>query len=188
MDKLLKDNLINKSELINKRHKYLGLDAVQAAFLAKIFINNNEENNKLNLESVSQKMSLDDESTKKVLAPLITCGLLSVESIDGNEFFNFENLIKRLLETYLPPKNSSTLSEKLEWIKDETHIDIENIEIKNIVNNIDWSTIVEVVKALSEKNEVSVPLFVSMINSIVKDNTKQNETIKSILDINWLEK
>ena len=41
LEELLKDNIINRSTLVIKRHEYLGLDATQAAFVAKIFVDNN---------------------------------------------------------------------------------------------------------------------------------------------------
>ncbi len=184
---LLKDNIINKSELINKRHKYLGIDSAKAAFLTKIFITNNEDFTKLSLERISELTELESETANHLIKSLIVDGLVTMENSDGNTEFNFEVVIIKLLSTYLPPTNNSPIETKMAWIEKETTLDSKNDQLVSLIKTTEWEKVISVVEVFVNQNEKTIPLFVSMLESTVTSTKKQDENIKSILEINWLE-
>ncbi len=184
---LLKDNIINKSELINKRHEYLGLDSAKAAILTKIFVAKNENLKVLTLERISELTELEIEAVKLLVKSLIVEGLVTMENIDGASSFNFEVIIDKLLATYLPPKDNSPIETKIAWIERETTLDGKNETLLSLIKSTDWKKVISVVEVFKNQKEKTIPLFISLIESTIESSKKQDENIKSILEINWLE-
>ncbi len=187
---LLNDNIIDKSKLVEQRHEYLGLDATQAAFLAKIFINNEDSYERVSIRKLSELMNVDIETAQSIIEPLITNGLLGFVNEEGKSYFDFEKLIKKLLSSYMAPTESDLKEHKVKWIGKKLDFllsDNNIIELRKIVDTTDWNIILKVMEKMSEQKDHTFPLLVSFIQSAVNNNEQKKEQIKSVMDVNWLE-
>ncbi len=186
---LLNDNIIDKSELVNKRHEYLGLDATQAAFLAKIFINNKDCYENTNLNEVAELMGVNIDTARSIIEPLIINGFLTL-IVEGEEHkVNFNTFIEKLLSSYSTPLNDSTIDHKLKWIDSKIDFiinDDNRNELKTIIEKNDWEIISNVIDKLSEQTEQNFPLLISFINSALNTKQVKDERIKSLMEVNWL--
>ncbi len=189
-DDLLKDNIIDKSSLVKKRHEYLGLDAVQASFLSKIFIDNDKQYDKVNIEELSTLMNINVETAQEVVKPLITKGLVEVINEDNNTLFNFNGFINKLLSSYTAPTSDSTREQKVKWICKKVEFlvtDHNKSELFSVVESHDWNIIMNVISKFEEQKEQSFPLLVSFLQSALNKKEDKEKEIKSIMDVNWLE-
>lgn len=187
---LLNDNIINKSELILKRHEYLGLDAAQAAFLSKIFVDNREDYTKLDINEIASLMSVDTNTAETIVRPLVTKGILGIVSNNGDTFFNLEQLVTKLLETYAMPMESSKKELKINWITKQIGFDLSNdniIELERVIDTYDWTTILNVIEKFDEQSNKNFPLLISLITVAANSKEKKENQLKSVMDVNWLE-
>ncbi len=187
---LLKDNIINKSELVNKRHKYLGLDAAQAAFIAKIFVSNKESYDKLSLEEVSKLMEVDIETARIITKELVISGYLLVSIINGKEIFDFNSIINKLIMSYSSPTEESPIEDKIDWVSKKVSFELTNDNIdqlKDVIEKLDWNVFATVIAKFIDQNDQSFPLLDAMLNSISNNGNTINKKIRSTLQINWLE-
>lgn len=186
---LLLDNIISKSELVIKRHEYLGLETAQAAFLAKIFVNNRESYSEVKLSKVADLMNVDIEVAKLIIEPLIIDGLLPMKTVDEIIYLNFDLFITRLLESYEEPKESDSIDEKLKWIDWKVNLiltDNNKEQLREVIKNTKWDVITKVINKLSEQDGYSFPLLISFIDSAKSDFDIQKEKVSEILNVNWL--
>ncbi len=190
LEELLKDNIIDRSTLVIKRHEYLGLDATQAAFVAKIFINNNECYKDIDINEVSELMGVDTETSKAILESLITKGLLLVSENENNTpIFNFDFLITKLLNCYETPIASSTIEKKLTWIETQVEFEVNEQmkeEFKKVISGMEWEILVELIKKSTQHSEQTFPLLMSLINSSPINKESKDNKVKEILEVNWL--
>ncbi len=190
LNDLLSDNIINKSELVIKRHEYLGLDATQAAFLAKIFINNKECYREVDIETVSNLMNVDVATAQTILEPLLTKGLLGFNNKEGKSYFDFQKLIEKLLASYSAPSFSDSKEQKVKWIGKKLDFiltDDNVIHLNEIVEKTEWDILVKVIEKMANQKNQTFPLFVSLVETISNNIDAKREQIKSVLDVNWLE-
>ncbi len=190
LNELLNDNIINRSELVNKRHEYLGLDATQAAFMAKIFINNKECYKDIKLNEASELMGVDIDTSKAILESLITNGLLMVGQDENNEpTFDFDFLICKLMECYDTPISKSDISKKLDWIESKVAFEVTDQmkkEFTKVISGMDWNILVEIIKKSTEQSEQTFTVLMSMINSAPINKEAKDQKVKEILEVNWL--
>ncbi len=187
---LLKDNIINKSDLVIKRHEYLGLDATQAAFLAKIFVNNEQSYNNLRIEDIAELMDVNIDTANVIIEKLITDGYLLLSNCeDGNgHLFNFDTIIEKLMMSYSSPLASDSIERKLDWINEKVSFELTNEnkdELIKILNNIDWNVAATAIAKFIDQDKQTFPLLVSFFQTISISDTG-NERVKSILKHNWL--
>ncbi len=190
LNDLLNDNIINKSELVIKRHEYLGLDDVQASFLAKIFINNNESYSKVDIDELSKLMSVDIETVQAILKPLITSGMLGIINEDNKTFFNLDQFINKLLNSYSTPGDNDHPDAKVKWILNRLTFILtdDNIsELRRMIDYYDWNIILKVIEKMGNQSDQNFPLLVSLLNVATTKKEENESQIKSILDVNWLE-
>ncbi len=190
LNELLNDNIINRSELVTKRHEYLGLDATQAAFLAKIFINNKECYKDIEINEASELMGVDIDTSKAILESLITKGLLMVGTNENNEpTFDFDFLINKLLHCYKTPISNSNIDKKMEWIESKVDFEINEQmkdEFTKVICGMEWDILVEIIKKSTEQSEQTFPVLMSMINSAPVNKEAKDQQVKQILEVNWL--
>lgn len=187
--KLIEDNIINEFELINKRYEYLGLDAAQAAFIAKIFINEREVWKKINPAKAAELMGVELETSKAIIEPLIINGFVKIENNNGEVNLNFDYLIEKLLASYIEPDASSPLNHKLKWFISEIDIELndENVkELTSLIEKNDWVLMTKVLDEFNKQNNSTFPLLITFIQAASKEKQQQNEKIKSLMEINWL--
>lgn len=186
---LLDDNIINREELFNKRYEYLGLDSAQAGFVSKIFLSKRENYSNLDVKEVSSIMSVDETTAQKILTPLITQGLILLEKENDKTVLNFEHMFEKLLSTYIIPSENSPVNLKVNWIVDKSELDLNesNIkELKDIVENHNWNTLIKVVENFVGQKDKTFPLLLSLIKVTTNSKDKLNNDIKSVMDVNWL--
>lgn len=186
---LLKDNIINKSELVIKRHEYLGLDVAQATFLAKIFVNNNESYEKININEIAKLMDVNVDTAKEIVSLLITKGLVKFTIENEDLILNFDTFIIKLLSSYSKPENDSAIDQKLKWIDTKVDFIINDnlrVQLLKIIENNNWDAISKVVDKFAEQNEQNFPLLVSLIQSALDTREEKENEIKSVLNTNWL--
>ncbi len=190
LNELLRDNLINRSELVNKKHEYLGLDATQAAFVAKIFVNNNECYSKIDINEASELMGVDIETANAILQPLITKGLLLISENENKvPEFNFDFLVSKILDCYDTPIQSSNIDSKINWIKTKVNFEVNEQmeeEFKKVISGMDWDILVELIKKSTTHSEQTFPLLMSLINSSPINKEAKDNKVKEILEVNWL--
>lgn len=187
---LLNDQIINKSELINKRHKYLGLDAAQAAFIAKIFVNNNDKNTIITQSDAAELMGVEEPSAKKIIEFLVLEGLVKVTENNSEVKFDFEFLIEKLISTYLPPSSSSSIEQKVDWAVKVIGIEFSNenrIELTDQISNTNWDLVLVAINEFKSQTNKTFPLLVSLIKAINNDKKENDGKIKSLMQVNWLE-
>ncbi len=187
---LLNDQIINKSELINKRHKYLGLDAAQAAFIAKIFVNNNDKNTIITQSEAAKLMGVEEPSAKKIIEFLVLEGLVKVTENNSEVKFDFEFLIEKLISTYLPPSSSSSIEQKVDWAVKVIGIEFSNenrIELTDQISNTNWDLVLVAINEFKNQTNKTFPLLVSLIKAINNDKKENDGKIKSLMQVNWLE-
>lgn len=187
---LLNDQIINKSELINKRHKYLGLDAAQAAFIAKIFVNNNDKNTIITQSEAAELMGVEEPSAKKIIEFLVLEGLVKVTENNSEVKFDFEFLIEKLISTYLPPSSSSSIEQKVDWAVNVIGIEFSNenrIELTDQISNTNWDLVLVAINEFKNQTNKTFPLLVSLIKAINNDKKENDGKIKSLMQVNWLE-
>ncbi len=187
---LLSDNIINKSELILKRHEYLGLDAAQATFLSKIFVNNREDYSKVQIKEIASLMSVDIDTAQSIMGSLVTNGMLGIKSENGETFFDLEKLIIKLAETYSMPSEACKKETKVKWITSRLGFDLtkDNIsELEDAIDNYGWETILNVIEKFDDQSNKNFPLLISLISVAANSKAKKESQIKSVMDVNWLE-
>lgn len=187
--KLINEGLINKSKLILKRGEYLNIEKNQILFLSKIFENDNFDFFNLKLDDISKNLVLEKKEIFKYLKKLITEGLIEFKQ-DGDKFyFNFNFLINKLIETYLPPNDSASFEMKYFWMKNNVDLKFANKhekELKEIINNNNWNHLLIVFEEIIDMENVNWPLFISLIDSKTIKNSTKKDDYNKILKINWL--
>lgn len=186
---LLKDNLINKDELIIKRYSYLNLDKSQAKFVSKIFKNKKLDYSQLTIEEISLSLSVDYETAETIVLTLVTNGYIKLINLEEEIKFNFEPLIYKLIKTYSSPKSKDNIDEKINWIKRKVSFELTNNNIQELIkiSNENWDSVLLITNKISESKEQNWPLFISLYNTYINKNIEKSNQIKSILDTNWLE-
>ncbi len=187
---LLKDNIVIKSDLVIKRHKYLGLDATQASFLAKIFVSNEASYSNLNAQQVAELMDVDIDTAKLIIERLIVDGFIAISNngATNEPTFNFDLIIEKLMMSYSSPLEEDSIEKKIEWVNNKISFELtdENkIEIEKLINNTEWNSFATAVVKFIDQNEQTFPLLVSLIKT-VSTNKNSNSSIKAILEHNWL--
>lgn len=187
---LIKDNVLDKEQLVLKRSEFLNIGKVQILFLSKLFTKKDLNFSRLTLKEVADNMSISNQAAESLTKELVVKGLVKIKSKDGEFKFNFNTLINKLIESYIAPNNSSNQDEKLNWaIKTISFkLTTSNIEdLKLIIKENGWENLkIAITKLISMEGQTWHQL-ISMYESLgVKESTDINE-LKLILNKNWLE-
>lgn len=187
---LLRDDLLNKEQLILKRYKFLGLDEIQARFLSKIYADKNIDPTSLTMDDISKVFGVDKTTAETIMQELVSTICVSVKSDDNGMSFDFEILINRLVKTYFSPHESEDVETKLFWSINKIGFELtqENInDLKKMINSEDWNKLSTVIERTSENDDGNWPLFISLWNSLTVKDSQKNDHLKNVLDRNWLE-
>lgn len=189
---LLKGNVIDREKLLLERFSFLNIDEKQVIFIAKILRNNNIDFSNVSIEDISKTINMSDETSKNIIESLISDSYIAVISTPNGLRFNFNKLTKILLETYLPPKENSTLTKKVKWILEKVNFDKEQLNeafLSEFVEKSEWKKLLFIIEKISTSTieKVTMPLIITSYESIAKTK-ESNESLKEILSSNWLEK
>jgi len=97
---LLEDGIIDKEQLVLKRHKYIGLKKQEAIFIAKLFKNKEIKEHTFSISKLANILNLSEESIQVLIRTLIASNCLKVINKDKQITFDFNYTIVKLLETY----------------------------------------------------------------------------------------
>ncbi|BDU67477.1 MAG: hypothetical protein TYPL_1300 [Candidatus Tyloplasma litorale] len=191
LESLLKDNLINKSELILKKYKNLNIVYAEAKFLSKMFVDKNQNFSNLTIEKICELLDVSNKTAEKIVHCLLKKNFIKYRQINNTSYFDFEFLIEKLLNSYLPPEENSKISQKITWIDSELDIELtkENkMELQKIISNNDnWKQIVKIINKISEIKDKDWSMVSAAISSFNSNFEFNSDKYKEILDSNWLE-
>ncbi len=187
---LIKDNVLDKEQLVLKRSTFVNIDKVQVPFLAKLFTKKELNFNKLTLKEIADNIAIPTDAAEALTKELVGKGLVGIKSKDGEFKFNFNTLINKLIESYVAPEHSSTPEEKLNWAVKTINFELTEAnldDLKLIIKENGWENLkIAITKLISIEGQTWHQL-ISMYESLgVKETTDTNE-LKLILDKNWLE-
>lgn len=191
LNKTIEDNIIDKEKLVFKRYKFLNIGKDQAQFISLIFKSKGLDYKNLSVDQISSILNLDIETVNKILSNLVTNSIVKVnQSPEGETTFDFDYLVVKLMNTYLPPKEDSSMDLKLSWIINSLDLELNDEnknQLKNYINDRKWSSVCDVVNKLADiEDTITWPLLSESLD--VHDSTsKTNKDIKKVLDNNWLE-
>ncbi len=189
MKKLIDDDVIDRKKIIIKRHKYLGLDLIQAKFIAKIFDNDLDHSN-LTIKDISNKINIDENITKIIIQNLLKNNSIKVNSSNSELSFNLEVMIELLVKSYLTPEDSDSIETKLNWVKNSLSFELNknNIEELNVfLINDNWNKISIITNKICNDEKANWPLFTTMMDALTNKKASSDIKLKNILNKNWLE-
>lgn len=188
--RMIQDDILDKEQLVLKRHHFLEIDKIQAQYIAKLFSNKELKYSCLNLDDIANELAIPKPAVETLVKGLVNNGNISVENIDGKLTFNFDKLINRLIESYITPKNSESTEFKLNWAIKTLKFELteKNIEELNmIIEESGWNNLAVVINKISTIKEPSYSQLISMYETLgAKENT-DSQQLKDIMDLNWLE-
>lgn len=185
---LIKDNIIDKEKLVLVRSNFLGLEDVQVKFIAKIFAKKRDSYS-FNIKEISKIFKTNEDTSMKILQNLVVQGYVSFSIKNDKQIFDFLCLIKKLLETYLPPEKNSSFEQKEFWIQKNIEFILtdKNIEVlKDILEQNEWSDVVKIIMSFKEVKINNWSIFKNIFILEKEKIIKRNIKIKKTLDKNWL--
>ena len=190
IEQLVYDGVINKEQLVLKRHQYLNLDLQQAQFVSKLFRNSSLNFSNLTLQEISKEFGTDEKTAQVILQTLLSESCIQLVNIEGVVFFNLNFLIDKLVDSYFVPEDKASHKMKINWVKNSLSFKLtdDNLtELNQLVDSGNWSKVSIVVTKLVNDKKSNWPLFMAIFSAISNKQAKNSAKLKSVLDQNWLE-
>lgn len=189
-NQLIKDDVLDKEQLILKRHRFLDIDPIKAQYIAKLFKDKELDTSSLTLKEIANSTSIPVESAEALTKELVAKGLVSIKN-EGNEYrFNYDTLVNKIIKSYIAPEHERPTSEKLNWVVKTLTVELTDANINDlelIINEDGWENLKIAINKIVTLEDQTWHQLISMYEALgAKEKTESNE-IKNILDKNWLE-
>lgn len=187
---LIKDNVLDKEQLVLKRSSFLNIDPVQSQYIAKLFANKELNFNKLSLKEISDTASIPVNAAEALTKDLIKTGLVGIKKEEENFFFDYNVLISKIIESYIAPTNDSTEEEKYNWTVKTINFELTDSnksDLRLIIKENGWDNLKIAITKIMAIDGQTWHQLMSMYEALGVKETTDSQELKAILDQNWLE-
>lgn len=187
---LIKDDVLDKEQLVLKRYQFLGIDRIQAQFISKLFLNKELEFNCLSIKDIADTINIPADATEAMTKELVSKGIVGLKTIEGEFKFDYNTLINKLIESYIAPLNNSETESILNWIKLTLDFELTESNISDlrlIINEKGYDNLKVAINKLITMSDQTWHQLMSMYEAIgIKEKT-DTQDLRHVLKQNWLE-
>ena len=189
---LLKDHVINKKDLLMRKHDLIGMSREQAMLIMNV-ISLEETGSKINTNSIQKTFAYKKSELEQILADLMEQDLVKIKMTKQGLEFKFSDLWIKLLKTYITPgkdAKASDLESYVERMLDMKLTPSNRRDIETWVKQKGAKRLISIIEGIFKMNVKNVAF--KMIKEIyvseeATKKTRQKE-LEDIIKFDWLNK